>query len=172
MTPAGEQVLDFGQEITGWVEFDCKAEKGTRIYLQYGEILQDGNFYRDNLRTAKAEFTYISDGSSAHVRPHFTFYGFRYVKVTGMTLTRENLDSFAFEACAVYSDLERTGRITTANEKVNRLIENTLWGQKGNFLDVPTDCPQRDERLGWTGDAQVFCQTASYHMDTAAFRCV
>ena len=89
MTPAGEQVLDFGQEITGWVEFDCKAEKGTRIYLQYGEILQDGNFYRDNLRTAKAEFTYISDGSSAHVRPHFTFYGFRYVKVTGMTLTRE-----------------------------------------------------------------------------------
>lgn len=169
MTPAGEQVLDFGQEITGWVEFDCKAEKGTRIYLQYGEILQDGNFYRDNLRTAKAEFTYICDGSSAHVRPHFTFYGFRYVKVTGMTLTRENLDSFAFEACAVYSDLERTGRITTANEKVNRLIENTLWGQKGNFLDVPTDCPQRDERLGWTGDAQVFCQTASYHMDTAAF---
>ncbi|MDD3277945.1 MAG: family 78 glycoside hydrolase catalytic domain [Lachnospiraceae bacterium] len=168
-TPAGEQVLDFGQEITGWVEFDYDGSKGTRIHLAYGEILQEGNFYRENLRTAKAEYTYVSGEQSAHVRPHFTFFGFRYVKVEGISLTEENLARFHFEACAAYSDLEQTGRIETSNAKLNRLIENTKWGQKGNFLDVPTDCPQRDERLGWTGDAQVFCATACYHMDTAAF---
>lgn len=169
ITPAGEQVLDFGQEITGWVEFDCEAPKGCRILLQHGEILQDDNFYTDNLRTAKAEFIYFSDGVRRHIRPHFTFYGFRYVKVSGITITQEQLDSFRFEACAIYSSLERTGFVKTSDEKVNRLFENTLWGQKGNFLDVPTDCPQRDERLGWTGDAQVFCATACFHMDTAAF---
>lgn len=168
-TPMGEQVLDFGQEITGWVEFDFEGVAGTKIHLQHGEILQQGNFYRDNLRTAKAEYTYISNGKSAHVRPHFTFYGFRYVKVKEIDLTEENLEKFQFEACAIYSDLDQTGRIETSNVKLNCLIENTLWGQKGNFLDVPTDCPQRDERLGWTGDAQVFCATASYHCDTAAF---
>ena len=154
MTPAGEQVLDFGQEITGWVEFDCKAEKGTRIYLQYGEILQDGNFYRDNLRTAKAEFTYICDGSSAHVRPHFTFYGFRYVKVTGMTLTRENLDSFAFEACTVYSDLERTGRITTANEKVNRLKIRFGDRRETSWMCLQT---ARSVMKGWAGPEMPRC---------------
>ena len=159
----------FGQEITGWVEFDCKAEKGTRIYLQYGEILQDGNFYRDNLRTAKAEFTYISDGSSAHVRPHFTFYGFRYVKVTGITLTWKTWTALPLRPARFIPIWKEQAGSPRRMKRWNRLIENTLWGQKGNFLDVPTDCPQRDERLGWTGDAQVFCQTASYHMDTAAF---
>lgn len=175
ITPKQEQVLDFGQEISGWVEFDCPEDIGESIHLQYGEILQDDCFYRENLRTAKAEFTYIcpnmSNGKSKkrHVRPHFTFYGFRFVKVSGITLTKEQMKDWNFEACALYSDLERTGNLTTSNEKLNRLIENTIWGQKGNFLDVPTDCPQRDERLGWTGDAQVFCATASYHMDTAGF---
>lgn len=184
ITPKQEQVLDFGQEISGWVEFDCPASaRGAVIRLQHGEILQEGCFYRDNLRTAKAEFTYIcpdgpekggADGSrseadSSHIRSHFTFFGFRYVKVSGVTLTQETVADWKFEACAMYSDLERTGFLTTSNEKLNRLIQNTLWGQKGNFLDVPTDCPQRDERLGWTGDAQVFCATASYHMDTGAF---
>lgn len=167
-TPKGEQVLDFGQEISGWVEFDCRAEEGVKLFLQYGEILQDGCFYRDNLRSARAEFTYIS-GGLGHVRPHFTFYGFRYVKVSGVELTEEALEDWHFEACAVYSDLEQLGHITTSNPKLNRLFENTVWGQKGNFVDVPTDCPQRDERLGWTGDAQVFCAAASYHMHTAAF---
>ena len=182
ITPKKEQVLDFGQEISGWVEFDCPADCEGEIFLQHGEILQDDCFYRDNLRTAKAEFTYIcpgkredltisgTDGNERiHVRPHFTFYGFRFVKVSGVTLTEETLKDWNFEACAIYSDLERTGFITTSNEKLNRLIENTIWGQKGNFLDVPTDCPQRDERLGWTGDAQVFCATASYHMYTPGF---
>lgn len=169
ITPLGEQVLDFGQEVTGWVEFDCQREKGREITLQYGEILQNGNFYRDNLRTAKAEFTVICNGEKIHIRPHFTFYGFRYVKVIGINIQGDELSKYDFTACIIYSHMEKTGKITTSNEKVNRLIENTIWGQKGNFVDVPTDCPQRDERLGWTGDAQVFCATASYHMDTRAF---
>lgn len=164
-TPAGETVLDFGQEMTGWMEFPCKAPAGSHVFLQYGEILQDGNFYNENLRTAKAEYRYISDGNDTWVRPHFTYYGFRYVKVEG--LTEEEL--WKAEGCVICSELERTGRITTSNEDINRLFENALWGQKGNFLDVPTDCPQRDERMGWTGDAQVFAATASYNMDTAAF---
>ena len=165
LTPAGETVLDFGQEITGWAEFLCDEEEGREIRLQYGEVLQDGCFYRDNLRTAKAEMTYISSGEKQWVRPHFTFYGFRYVKVTGMT----EVDPRNFTACVIHSDIRRTGNIQTSSEKINRLFENTVWGQKGNFLDVPTDCPQRDERLGWTGDAQAFCATASFHMETPAF---
>lgn len=136
-------MLDFGQEITGWAEFLCDEEEGREIRLQYGEVLQDGCFYRDNLRTAKAEMTYISSGEKRWVRPHFTFYGFRYVKVTGMT----EVDPRNFTACVIHSDISRTGNIQTSSEKVNRLFENTVWGQKGNFLDVPTDCPQRDERL-------------------------
>ena len=164
-TPKGETVLDFGQEITGWVEFNCSAPAGTRVRLQYGEILQDDCFYHDNLRSAKAEYTYFSDGSTARVRPHFTFYGFRYVKVEGI----DEVNPADFTACVLHSDLELTGCIETSDPRVNRLFLNALWGQRGNFLDVPTDCPQRDERMGWTGDAQVFCPTASFNMQTAAF---
>ena len=161
----GETILDFGQEMTGWVEFPCSAKKGSMIHLQYGEILQEGKFYQDNLRTAKAEYRYVSDGKSAWVRPHFTYYGFRYVKVTG--LTEEEM--MASKGCVLHSDLEETGSIKTSDNRINRLFLNALWGQKGNFLDVPTDCPQRDERMGWTGDAQVFAATATFNMDTAAF---
>ncbi len=164
-TPAGEKVIDFGQVMTGWVEFQCNLPKGSTVKLQFGELLQNGNFYRGNLRSAKQEFTYISAGKPAFVRPHFTFYGFRYMKITGM----EDVEPADFTACVIYSQLEATGKLTTSNEKVNRLIENVVWGQRGNFLDVPTDCPQRDERMGWTGDAQVFCYAASYNMYTPAF---
>lgn len=115
ITPKGEQVIDFGQEITGWVEFDCKAPKGTEVLLQFGEILQDDCFYRDNYRTAESAFTYRSGGETERVRPHFTFYGFRYLKVSGVVLNRENLHEYHFEACAIYSDLERIGRITIPN---------------------------------------------------------
>ena len=164
-TNAGEQVLDFGQNMTGWVEFTCEEPEGTKVCFQFGEILQEGNFYNENLRTAKQEFCYISNGEKAYVRPHFTFYGFRYMKITGMSdIVPEN-----FRGCVIYSQMEQTGRIVTDNGKINRLFENALWGQKGNFLDVPTDCPQRDERMGWTGDAQVFAATASYNMYTPAF---
>lgn len=164
-TPAGETVIDFKQEMTGWVEFDCDLPAGASVQLQFGELLQHGNFYNENLRTAKEQYTYISAGRPAHVRPHFTFYGFRYMKVTGM----EKVDPAAFHAVVLYSDLEATGTLETSHAKLNRLIENAVWGQRGNFVDVPTDCPQRDERMGWTGDAEVFSGTAGFNMDTAAF---
>jgi Alpha-L-rhamnosidase N-terminal domain./Bacterial alpha-L-rhamnosidase. len=165
-TPAGETVLDLGQNMVGWVEFKTSSPKGSEITLQYGEILQEGNFYRDNLQSAKCEFKYIADGEETVVRPHFTYYGFRYVKVSGW---HGEIKAEDFTGCVLYSDMELTGHIETSNPLVNRLFLNALWGQKGNFLDVPTDCPQRDERLGWTGDAQVFSGTASFNMDTFAF---
>ena len=164
-TPAGEQVLDFGQVITGWVEADVLLPAGAEMALDYGELLQHDNFYNENLRSAKAHFSFTSDGKPAHVRPHFTFYGFRFVRVTGI----ETVHPADFTAYVIHSDLERTGFLETSNAKVNRLIQNAWWGQRGNFVDVPTDCPQRDERLGWTGDAEVFAPTASFNMDTAAF---
>lgn len=165
-TPAGETVLDMGQNMVGWIQFRTQAPKGTVIRLLHGEVLQEGNFYRDNLRTAKAEYMYTADGSEAWVRPYFTFYGFRYVKVEGWP-GELHLDDFI--GCVLYSDLEETGSIETSDPLVNRLFLNALWGQKGNFLDVPTDCPQRDERMGWTGDAQVFSGTACFNMDSYAF---
>ncbi len=164
-TPAGEDVIDFGQEMVGFVEFECREPAGKEILFKFGEILQNGNFYNDNLRSAKQEFKYISDGTATKVRPHFTFYGFRYMLVEGIT----DIDLKDFSGAVLYSDMEATGHIETSDPKVNRLILNALWGQKGNFLDVPTDCPQRDERMGWTGDAQVFSQTASFNMYTPAF---
>lgn len=164
-TPAGELVLDLGQNIAGSFRLRVKEPAGSRIRLQFGEILQQGNFYRENLRTARAEYTYVSDGGEHVLMPHFTFYGYRYVKVEGIpSLKKED-----FTGLVLCSELTQSGFITTGNELVNRLILNTLWGQKGNFLDVPTDCPQRDERMGWTGDAQVFSATACYQMDSYAF---
>lgn len=165
-TPKGETVLDMGQNMVGWLGFKCRAKAGTKLYFQFGELLQDGNFYRDNLRTAKAEFTYISDGTERTVRQHFTFYGYRFVKVTGW---EGELNKEDFAGLVIHSDMEELGQITTSDEMVNRLIENVRWGMKGNFLDVPTDCPQRDERMGWTGDTQVFSGTACFLMDTDAF---
>ena len=164
-TPAGETVLDFGQNFAGFVECCQMIPAGQEMKLEFGEILQNGCFYHENYRTAKSEFTYISDGSRRMIRPHFTFFGFRYVKVSGL----EQVDPHCFTGCAVYSEMEQTGFLTTGNEKIDRLHENTLWGLRSNFLDMPTDCPQRDERLGWCGDAMVFCPTASWLMDTRAF---
>ncbi|MBE0600555.1 MAG: family 78 glycoside hydrolase catalytic domain, partial [Firmicutes bacterium] len=165
-TPAGETVLDMGQNMVGFFSFYCDVPAGTELYLQFGEVLQGGNFYRDNLRTAKAEFKYVSDGRPVWVRQYFTFFGFRFVKLTQWAgdVRAEN-----FKGIVLYSDMAQTGAIETGNPKVNRLFENTLWGQRGNYLDVPTDCPQRDERMGWTGDAQVFFGTAAFNMDVASF---
>lgn len=173
-TPKGETVLDFGQNLTGWVEFDCALPAGESIRLAASEILQDGCFYRENLRTAKAEFLYRSAGKKAHVRPHFTFYGFRYMKAEhldaqGNVRKIRKPEEFGFTAYHLRSDFDQIGWIRTGNEKVNRLFANALWGQKDNFLDVPTDCPQRDERLGWTGDAQIFSETACCNMYMPAF---
>ena len=165
-TPKGETVLDMGQNMVGWMRLKVDAPKGTEIVLMHGEALQDGCFSRENLRTAKAEFRYISDGRPATVRSHFTFYGFRYVKVEGWP---GEVDPEDFTGCVLHSDMERIGELETSDPLVNRLFQNALWGQKGNFLDVPTDCPQRDERMGWTGDANVFSGTACFNMDTDAF---
>jgi alpha-L-rhamnosidase len=163
-TPKGETVLDMGQNMVGWIRFRVQAPKGTEITFYHGEELQDGNFSRENLRTAKAEYHYISDGQPAEVRPYFTWFGFRYLKVEGWP---GEINPSDFTGCVLYSDM--IGGIETSNPLVNRLFLNALWGQKGNFLDVPTDCPQRDERLGWTGDANVFSGTACFNMDTNAF---
>ncbi len=164
-TPAGETVLDMGQNFAGSFRLFVDAPAEAEIRLQFGEILQNGNFYRDNLRTAKAEYRYMSSGTPKTISPHFTFYGYRYVKIEGL----ESLRPEDFTGLALYSQMPRTGRIVTGSELLNQLIHNIEWGQKGNFLDVPTDCPQRDERMGWTGDAQVFAPTACYQRDSAAF---
>lgn len=164
-TPAGEQVFDLGQEITGLFTLNVHAPTGTKIHIQTGEILQEGNFYNANLRSAKSEYFFVTDGSEQVLIPHFTYYGYRYVKVEGITdLKKEDL-----KGLALYSELDPVGTMTTGHDLVNRLIENVRWGLQGNFLDVPTDCPQRDERMGWTGDAQVFSPTATYLKDTYTF---
>lgn len=165
-TPVGETVLDFGQNFAGYVRFHAAFPAGTKVVLNHGEILQNGNFYHDNYRTAKTEITYVSDGREEWVRPHFTYTGFRYVKVEGWP---GELKAEDFVGVAVYSAMERTGWLETGHKKVNQLFSNALWGLKSNFVDIPTDCPQRDERFGWTGDAQIFAPTASFFMDTKAF---
>ena len=167
-TPAGEKVIDFGQNLVGWVQFKLKAKTGDTIHLFHAEVLdQKGNFYTKNLRTAKQEITYVFKSDSAEsYEPHFTFQGFRYLKVVGYN---GPLDSTNVAAYAVYSDMAQTGKFSTSNPLVNQLQHNIQWGQKGNFVDVPTDCPQRDERMGWTGDAQAFVRTATFNMDVAGF---
>ena len=158
-------LLDFGETVTGWVEITGAFETGQKVMMQYGEVLQKGRFYRDNLRTAKAEFTYVSKGKGETIRPHFTYYGFRYVKIKGLNPEKE----YKFIAYRIMSDIERTGWVATDHDKVNHLLENTLRSQKCNFLDIPTDCPQRDERMGGTGDAGIFASTACFHMDSGSF---
>ena len=164
-TPAGETVLDLGQNLSGLFRLFVRVPRGRTVHLQFGEILQNGSFYRDNLRTAKAEYVYISDGEAHVLEPKFTFYGYRYVKVEGI----ENPAPENFTALVLHSELDRTGEIQTGSPLVNQLLSNIDWGLRGNFLDVPTDCPQRDERMGWTGDAQVFAPTANYLRDCFAF---
>ncbi|MCM1136116.1 MAG: glycoside hydrolase family 78 protein [Clostridium sp.] len=164
-TPAGEQVFDLGQEFAGLFSLRVKESAGTKIHIQTGEILQGGNFYNENLRSAKSEYIYISDGTEQVLIPHFTYYGYRYVKVSGVT----NLKKEDLKGLALYSNIARAGELKTGNALLNRFVENVRWGLKSNFIDVPTDCPQRDERMGWTGDAQVFSATATYLKDTYAF---
>jgi alpha-L-rhamnosidase len=167
-TPQGETVVDFGQNLVGWVMLRAKGPAGTKITLSHTEVLDKaGNFYQENLRSAKAQDHYIlNDGEAQVFEPHFTFQGFRYVRVEGYP-GELKLDDLT--GVALYSDMEATGKFSTSNPLLNQLQHNIQWGQKGNFVDVPTDCPQRDERLGWTGDAQAFAATAAYNMDVAGF---
>lgn len=166
VTPKGEKVLDFGQNMAGIVEVKAKGTPGQKIVIRHAETLdKDGNFYSETLRQAKSIDTYICDGTEQTFLPHFTFHGFRYICVEGL----EEINPADFTACTLHTDMRVTGSFLCSNEMVNQLYRNIQWGQRSNFLDIPTDCPQRDERLGWTGDAQVFCRTASYNMDTARF---
>lgn len=157
-------VFDMQQNMVGWISFWCDAPKDRVVTLRFAELMREGRLYRDNLRTAECTFTYISDGIPRLVQPHFTFFGFRYVEFEGWQPAADQI-----HGCVIHSDMEQTGRLVTSNEKLNRLMDNILWGQRGNFLDVPTDCPQRDERMGWTGDIQIFSDTALFNMDCTAF---
>jgi len=167
-TPNGEKVIDFGQNLVGWVVMKAKGNAGDTITISHAEVLdKNGNFYTENLRDAKAQAIYILRGEGEELfEPHFTFFGFRYIKLDGYPgeIKPEN-----FTAVALYSDMQPTGNFSCSNSLINQLQHNIQWGQKGNFLDVPTDCPQRDERLGWTGDAQVFSRTASFNMNVNNF---
>ncbi|MGC1617908.1 MAG: family 78 glycoside hydrolase catalytic domain, partial [Candidatus Acidiferrum sp.] len=167
-TPAGDTVLDMGQNMVGWMRFRLTAPAGTTVTLRHAEVLdKEGNFYTENLRSAKETIRYTSKGAGTETfEPHFTFQGFRYVAVSGWPGEVKPED---FTGVVVHSAMERTGTFETSNPMLNQLEHNIIWGQKGNFVDVPTDCPQRDERLGWTGDAEVFAPTASFNFDTAGF---
>ncbi len=168
ITPEGDTVLDFGQNMVGWVKVSATGPAGTEITLSHAEVLDKfGNFYTENLRHAKESNTYILKGKGEETfEPHFTFQGFRFIKVQGYP-GPISLDKF--EGIVLYSDMQRVGTYECSNTLINQLQHNIQWGQRGNFLDVPTDCPQRDERLGWTGDAQAFSRTAAYNFDVQNF---
>ena len=157
-------VFDFGQNIAGVCRLRIRGRRGQRVTLKFGEVLNtDGTVYRENLRTARATDTYICRGGGVEEwTPRFTFHGFRYVEVTG--LERKPSPSL-LAALVLHTDMRATGEFRCSSRLLNRLDQNIRWGQRGNFLEIPTDCPQRDERLGWTGDAQVFIGTAAFHYD-------
>ena len=165
---SGRYVFDLGKNMVGWVRLKVEGEAGTEVTLRHAEVLnQDGTIYTTNLRSARAADRYVLEGEGEEVyEPRFTFHGFRYVEVTGYP-GEPRLE--AVTGRVVHSATPPTGSFECSNQMVNELQENILWGQRGNFLSVPTDCPQRDERLGWMGDAQVFVRTASFNMDVAAF---
>ena len=166
-TPKGEDVIDFGQNLTGYVQLNVSGASGQTITIRHAEVLDsEGNFYTANLRSAKAEFICTLKEGINTFKPRFTFFGFRYIQLIDWP---GEISKDDFTAIVVHSDMKRTGHFECGSELVNRLYHNIVWGQKGNFLDVPTDCPQRDERLGWTGDAQVFIRTAAYNYDVQRF---
>lgn len=164
-TKSGKTVLDFGQNVVGWVKFQAKGAAGKQVKLYHVEMLDKfGEPYFANLRSAKAQASYTLSGEEESIEPHFTFFGFRYVQVEGLVVNTDD-----FKAIALHSDMASSGSFETSNALLNQLQSNIRWGQKGNFLDVPTDCPQRDERLGWTGDAEVFSRTAAFNFNVNQF---
>ncbi|MGD8535785.1 MAG: glycoside hydrolase family 78 protein [Candidatus Aminicenantes bacterium] len=161
-------VFDLGQNIAGWVKLKVKGKAGTRITLRHTERLNpDGTIYTTNLRDAKATDNYVLKGGGEEVfEPRFTFHGFQYVEVTGFPGVP---DKNTITGCAVYSAAPPAGSFECSSPMVNQLYKNLTWSQRGNYISVPTDCPQRDERLGWMGDAQIFIRTGTFNMDIAAF---
>jgi len=164
----GVYVFDMGQNFAGWVRLKVKGKAGTKVVLRFAEMLNpDGTIYTENLRAARCTDTYILKGTGQEIwEPRFTYHGFRYVEVTGYP-DKPDLD--AITGVVLHSDTPVVGSFECSNPMVNQLYSNIVWSQRGNFIEVPTDCPQRDERLGWTGDAQIFIRTATYNMDVAAF---
>lgn len=167
-TPAGETVLDFGYNLVGYVEFTLEnAKAGDEISFSFAEVLdKHGNFYTENLRSAKEQITYIAKDGYQTYKPHFTFMGGRYIRLDKYPyeIKKEN-----FRFIVVHSDIKRTGHFECSSEMLNKLYDNIIRGQRGNYVDVPTDCPQRDERLGWTADTQVFVKTGAYNFDIEKF---
>ena len=165
ISPKGEKILDFQQNMVGFIRFKGNLNKNQELKISHGEVLQEKCFYNANYRSAKPISKYKGDGKNRIYEPKFTYFGFRYALIEGL----DKVEPKDFEGIVIHTDLEKTFECETDNKKINKLINNTLWGQRGNFLDVPTDCPQRDERLGWTADAQVFTNTACYNMDSYIF---
>ena len=166
ISPKGENILDFKQNMVGFVRFKGFLEKNQKMIMRHGEVLQKGCFYNENYRTsANGTLTFVGDGEERLYEPKFTFFGFRYVLIEGL----KNINPEEFEGVVIYTNLDTVLECKTDNKKINQLIKNAFWGQRGNFLDVPTDCPQRDERMGWTADTQVFVNTACYNMDSYIF---
>jgi alpha-L-rhamnosidase len=161
-------IYDLGQNMVGWARLKVKTDANKRIQLRFAEMLNpDGTLYVTNLRGAKNIDVYVTKGGVEEVwEPNFTFHGFRYVEITGYP-GRPPLD--AITGVVAYSNTPESGSFECSNPMINQLQKNIVWGQRGNFLEVPTDCPQRDERLGWMGDAQIFIRTAAYNMDVASF---
>jgi alpha-L-rhamnosidase len=163
----GTYVFDMGQNMVGWERLHVQGPRDTKVTMQFGEVLKDGQFYRLNMRTAKEADTYTLSGEGEEIyQPHFTYHGFRYVEITGYPGT-PTLDSI--QGVVFHTDAPSSIQFHTGSPMVNQLWSNILWGQRGNFMSVPTDCPQRDERLGWMGDAEVFWRTAAYNMNLDAF---
>jgi alpha-L-rhamnosidase len=164
----GVHIFDLGQNMVGWARVKIRAPAGTVVTLRFGEMLNDdGTLYTTNLRTAECTDRYICRGGGEEVyEPRFTFHGFRYVELTGLCEKPTPAD---VTGIVLHSGIPAAGSFECSDPLVNRLQQNVLWGQKGNFLEVPTDCPQRNERLGWTGDAQVFVRTAAFNRDVSTF---
>lgn len=166
-TPKGEWVIDFGQNLTGYMAFEVDAHAGERLVFSTAEVMdKDGNFYNENYRTARSMLEYTCCEGRQAYKPRLTFFGFRYLRVDEAPAS---FDERCVRAIVVHSDMARTGWLSTDDPLLDQLFRNIIWGQKGNFLDVPSDCPQRDERMGWTGDAQVFMRTATYNYDVRRF---
>ena len=165
-SPSGRTLVDFGQNLVGWVRATVRGPRGAEVVLRHAEVLEDGELGTRPRRAAQATDVFVLSGEDDVFEPTLTFHGFRYVEVTGWPgeVRAEDL-----EAVVVHSDMRRTGTFECSEPLVNQLVQNSVWGQKGNFLSVPTDCPQRDERLGWTGDIAAYAASASFQFDTSDF---
>lgn len=160
-------IIDFGQNFAGFARLVLRNVGKQKITLRFAEMLnEDGSIYTQNLRMARAQDTYISKGDFEEIwEPLFTYHGFRYVEITGL----EKVDNSTITGVSINSLPEQTAHFTSSNSKLNKLIECITWNQKSNYLDIPTDCPQRDERFGWTGDAISFFRTAAFNLDVSSF---